>query len=187
MMRLFIALPLEKNVEEELGRIISTLKQKGGSVKWVKPENIHVTLRFLGDTDEGLVDRIKSEIDAAVASHQQVQTAISTLGGFPNLRRPRVIWVGIEKNLEMLRKMAKDVEHRMRSLRFEKEKKSFKAHLTLGRVRNPKGLEGLAEFMESYSLEEIPLLFDRIVLFKSTLTPQGPIYERLHEAMLSAE
>lgn len=186
-MRLFIALPLEAPVKDALGRIITLFKQKGGSVKWVKPDNVHLTLRFLGETDENLVNEIKQQIDEAVKSHRQVQTSIATLGGFPNLNRPRVIWVGIEQNIEALAKMARDIEHRMRSLGFEKEKKQFKAHLTLGRVRHNKGLENLTDFVKDYRLEEIPLLFDHIVLFKSTLTPQGPIYDRLHEAKLSAQ
>jgi 2'-5' RNA ligase len=186
-MRLFIALPLELSVKDALGKIISLFRQRGGPVKWVKPENVHLTLRFLGETDENLVSEIKKQIDEAVKSHHQVQTSITTLGGFPNLNRPRVIWVGIERNLEALGKIAKDVEHRMHSLGFEKEEKQFKAHLTLARVRDPKGLESLTEFMKDFRFEEIPLLFDRVVLFKSTLTPQGPIYHRLHEADLSAQ
>lgn len=185
-MRLFIALPLKEHVKDQLDKLTATLKRHGGSVKWVKADNIHLTLRFLGETEENLVEKIKEHIDEAVKSHRQVPTSITTLGGFPNLNRPRVIWVGIEENIEALRKMARDIEHRMRDLGFEKEKKPFKAHLTLGRVRHPKGLENLTGFMSDYRLEEMPLLFDRVVLFKSTLTPQGPIYDRLHEAMLSA-
>lgn len=183
-MRLFIALPLEKSVKDELDKLIATLKRQGGPVKWVKAENIHLTLRFLGETNDNLVSDIKHHIDEVVNTHRKVQTSINNLGGFPNLNRPRVIWVGIEQNLDALRKMANDIEHRMRSLGFEKETKPFKAHLTLGRVRDPKGLDNLTNFMKDYRLEEMPLLFDRIVLFKSTLTPQGPIYERLREATL---
>ena len=183
-MRLFIALPLETSVKDALGGIISDLKSHGGPVKWVKPDNIHLTLRFLGETDENLVSKIKTEIDAVAAAHTQVTTSISKLGGFPNLGRPRVIWVGIEHNLELLSKMARQMELKARELRFEKEKRAFKAHLTLGRVRQPRGLERLTEAMQAYVLEEIPVQFDRIVLFKSTLTPQGPIYDRLHEAVL---
>jgi len=183
-MRLFIALPLEAQVKDALGKIISDLKRHGGPVKWVKPENIHLTLRFLGETDENLVSKIKTEIDAVAAGHAQVRTSISRLGGFPNLNRPRVIWVGIEHNLELLSKMARQMELRARTLRFEKESRAFKAHMTLARIRQPRGLESLTKAMEGYVFEEIPVHFDRIVLFKSTLTPQGPIYERLHEAAL---
>jgi len=183
-MRLFIALPLETPVKDALGGIISDLKRHGGPVKWVKPENVHLTLRFLGETEESLVSKLKTEIDAVAAAHTQVTTSISKLGGFPNLNRPRVIWVGIVHNLELLAKMARQMELKARELRFEKEKRGFKAHLTLGRVRQLRGLENLTAAMENYVFEEIPVHFDRIVLFKSTLTPQGPIYDRLHEASL---
>lgn len=183
-MRLFIALPLEPRVKDALGKIISDLKRHGGPVKWVKPENIHLTLRFLGETDERPLGKIKTEIDAVAAAHAQVRTSISRLGGFPNLNRPRVIWVGIEHNLEPLSKMARQMELKVRTLGFEKESRAFKAHLTLGRVREPRGLENLTKAMNDYALEEIPVHFDRIVLFKSTLTPQGSIYDRLYEAKL---
>ncbi|MEW6412770.1 MAG: RNA 2',3'-cyclic phosphodiesterase [Candidatus Zixiibacteriota bacterium] len=184
MMRLFIALPLEKSVKDRLGQIIAELKSKGGSVKWVKPDNTHLTLRFLGETDEKLLPRIKSEIDAVASGHAPVTTSISIIGGFPNLSRPRVIWVGIGKEIEALSKMARQMELKIRTLGFEKESKPFKAHLTLARVREPRGNEHLFSYLQEYQLDEIPAHFDRIVLFKSTLTPQGPIYERLHEAML---
>ena len=183
-MRLFIALPLENSVKTALGSIISDLKPHGGSVKWVKPDNIHMTLRFLGETDEKLVDKIKAQIDEVAGQHRRVHTSISTLGGFPNLNRPRVIWVGMERDIEHLAKMAHQLELKIRTLGFEEESKSFKAHLTLARIRNPHGLESLLGPLRDYQLNEIPVNFDRIVLFKSTLTPQGPIYDRLHEASL---
>ncbi len=185
MIRLFIALPLEKPVKDRLGQIIADFKQKGGSVKWVKPENTHLTLRFLGDTDEKLLAKIKTEIDAVASTHPPVATSINIIGGFPNLNRPRVIWVGIEKEIESLAKMARQMELKIRTLGFEKESRPFKAHLTLARVREPRGNERLFEYLQGYKLEEIPIHFDRIVLFKSTLTSQGPIYERLHEAPLT--
>jgi len=183
-MRLFIALPLEQSVKSALGNIISDLKPHGGSVKWVKPDNIHMTLRFLGETDEKQVDKIKAVIDEVAGQHHCVDTSISKLGGFPNLNRPRVIWVGMEKDVDYLAKIARQIELKVRTLRFERESKAFKAHLTLARVRDSHGLNNLVDCLRDYRLEEIPVSFDRIVLFKSTLTPQGPIYDRLHEAVL---
>ncbi len=183
-MRLFIALPLGSSVKTALGSIISDLKPHGGSVKWVKPENIHMTLRFLGETDEKLLGDIKEVIDEVAGQHHRVETSISKLGGFPNLNRPRVIWVGMEKDIDHLAKVARQMELKIRTLGFEEESKPFKAHLTLARVRAPQGLNNLVGHLRDYRMEEIPVSFDRIILFKSTLTPQGPIYDRLHEAML---
>ncbi|HUV30693.1 MAG TPA: RNA 2',3'-cyclic phosphodiesterase [Acidobacteriota bacterium] len=184
MMRLFIALPLTRPVEEQLGRIISLCRQTGGPVKWVVPHNVHVTARFLGDTEQARVPSLKTVIDEVSAQFRTIASAIDRLGGFPNLNRPRVIWAGLGENTETMANLARQIELRVRKLRFEPEKKSFRAHLTLGRVRSSRGIEELTAFLQSYKFEAIPIQLDRICLFKSTLTPTGPIYERLHEALL---
>ncbi|MFQ5453768.1 MAG: RNA 2',3'-cyclic phosphodiesterase [Candidatus Zixiibacteriota bacterium] len=184
MIRLFIALPLEKKVKDELGEIIVILKQKGGSVKWVNPKNIHLTLKFLGDTEEHLVDEIKEQINVAAEKYEPVQSGISHIGAFPNLNRPRVIWAGIEKNKDILMRIAGILDKKMNKLGWERETRKFKSHLTLGRIRNLKGLENLTGYLKENQLKEIALIFDRITLFKSTLTPTGPIYDCLHEVKL---
>lgn len=185
-MRLFIASPLNREIENRLGVIIDELRQKGGRVKWVDPKHIHLTMRFLGETEEARVEKITREIDRIAADFSSANTSINQLGGFPNLKRPRVIWVGLDESAEPLAKMARQLELGMRQLRYEKEK-PFRAHLTLGRVRDPNALDDLAIYLEKYRFEPIPVVFDRVVLFKSTLTPNGPIYERLHEAKLGEE
>ncbi|MDH4158526.1 MAG: RNA 2',3'-cyclic phosphodiesterase [candidate division Zixibacteria bacterium] len=185
MMRLFIALPLPREAEEELGRIIFLLKQKGGSVKWVTPKNIHLTMKFLGDTEENLVDSINEQIDAIARDFTPVETAITRLGAFPNLSRPRVIWAGLDKNIEVLAEISGKVEAAVESLGFEREERSFKAHLTLGRVRQPAGLGNLTNYIKSLDVPEMSFRMDQLVLFRSTLTPRGPVYDRLHEAVLA--
>jgi 2'-5' RNA ligase len=187
MIRLFIAMPLGDQAEQKLSNIIAECREHGGSVKWVRPENIHLTIRFLGDTDESLIEKLKQLIDEVVTEFSPVETTIDQLGAFPNLKRPRVIWTSISSETETLAKLARQVELRVRKLRFEADKKSFKAHLTLGRVRKPQGLDDLLSFLEKYTVEPIPVRFDRLVLFQSTLTPQGSIYKRLHEAVLTEE
>ncbi len=184
MIRLFIAFPLQKEVAEKLGEIIALLKNQGGRVKWVTSQNIHLTARFLGDTDERLVERLTALIDDTAAKYDSVDSMIDRLGAFPNLVRPRVIWAGLRDNTEVLAKVARELELSVRKLRFKPEKRGFNAHLTLGRVKDTSGVGDLTAYMQDFNLEEIPLTFDRLTLFKSTLTPQGPIYDRLHEAML---
>ena len=184
MLRLFIALPLPQEVEIELDRLLGLFRPKGPEVKWVPAKNIHLTVKFLGDTEEKLVDKIKAAIDDVVAGYQPFESSLDRVGGFPNLNRPRVIWIGGSQPIDEAALMAKDVDRRMHELRFEKEKRPFKAHLTLGRVREGRSVAALAAYLESFKLEPIPLKLDRLVLFKSTLTPKGSIYERLHEAML---
>ncbi len=184
MMRLFIALPLEKAVEEHLSRLITTLKQKGGQVRWVAPKNIHLTVRFLGDTEDDLVPELSKLIDNTAADFTPVQTRIDHLGAFPNLHRPNVIWVGVNDNTDILAELANRIEAGVRQLGIKPDSKPFKAHLTLGRVKDSRNLTSLTNFIQDHKFAPAPLLLDRIVLFKSTLTPQGSIYDRLHERAL---
>ncbi len=184
-MRLFIGAPLEAEIEAYLGRIISDLGASGRGIKWVRPENIHTTLRFLGDTDESLIPKLTALIDRVATSHSPVQLELARLGAFPNLKRPRVFWAGVRGPVDDLAGIARQLELGVRKLRYEPEKKKFRAHLTLGRVRDHRQLGDICNRCEEYEVEPRPLLLDRIVLFKSTLTPDGPIYERLYQAPLS--
>ena len=187
MMRLFIALPLPSRIENELAEIQIRLKAQGGNVKWVQSKNIHLTIRFLGETDEKLVEPISTEMDSIAASFAPVETVLTSLGAFPNLNRPRVIWAGLSGGIDIMSDLAKNMERAVRRLGFEPEKKRFKAHLTLGRVRDRGNLDDLMAFMRSLEVKEVPFRFEQLVLFKSTLTPKGPIYDRLHEVTLGIE
>jgi RNA 2',3'-cyclic 3'-phosphodiesterase len=188
MMRLFIALPLPREIEEELGRIIFILKQKGGGgrIKWVAPKNIHLTVRFLGDTDEDKLPAIREAIQRIASKYPVVECAVDSLGAFPDLKRPRVFWTGLSGGIEFLNSIAADMEEEMRRLGFPPEDKKFKPHLTLGRVKESYGLDDLAAYIRNYRVAALPFRLDKLVLFKSVLTPQGPIYSRLLEANLKS-
>lgn len=188
-MRLFIGLPLPHEVESELGRIIAHLKTQGGRVTWVAPENIHMTVRFLGETDDARVPKLTALINEVAQHLRPAHLQIDRLGGFPNIHKPRVIWAGVTpgSDVDRLEKMARHVELEVRQMRFGPDQKGFKAHLTLGRVKDPSNLQQLASVLGSYRVDPIKVHLDRLVLFKSTLTPQGSIYERLHEAILGEE
>ncbi len=187
MLRLFIAMPLPHEVEVELDRLLGLLRPKGPDVKWVAAKNVHLTIKFLSETDEELVPKIKTAIDQTCAGYQPFESVIDQVGGFPGLKNPRVIWVGGSQPIEAAARMAAEIDRRMHELGFEKETRPFKAHLTLGRVREGRSVAVLSSFLESFELTPIPLKLDRLVLFKSTLTPKGSIYERIHEAVLGQE
>lgn len=183
-MRLFIAMPLPLQIEEALGKIILALKQSRSNVKWVDSGNIHLTLKFLGETDEKKVDNIIEGIKRVGVGHKTVKSRLEGLGGFPNLRKPRIIWAGLSEGVDILAKIAADIENEMEKLNFEKENRPFKSHLTLGRVKDTFGLAELTRAIENYKGRPEDFILDKIVLFKSTLTPRGPIYERLFELEL---
>lgn len=183
-MRLFIALPLPQEIVQFLGNIVADFRQKPGKVKWVNPKNIHLTLKFLGETDNGKVEAISRSIKNTAGKHPSINNIIDKIGGFPNLRRPKVIWAGLTDNIDKLEDLASDIDSEMTELGFEKETRKFKSHLTLGRVKDNRDMSDLAKYLESYQIQPMAVLFDKIVLFKSTLTPAGPIYERMFEAGL---
>jgi 2'-5' RNA ligase len=185
-MRLFIALPLPTEIEEMLGAIIFALKQKRGRIKWVASKNIHLTAKFLGETEDSKIDKIKASITDLISDFPPARCTIDTLGGFPNLNRPRVIWAGLSGQIDILREISTATEDKMAHLGFEKENRQFKPHLTLGRVKDNRNIRDLVEYIKEYQINPAEFAFDRLVLFKSVLTPQGPIYTRLHEAFFKA-
>jgi 2'-5' RNA ligase len=186
MIRLFIAWPLSPEVEQELGRIEFLLKQKGGRVSWVAPKNIHLTARFLGDTDEKLVVNLKDLIDSVAEKPHAVSLTIDKLGAFPDMKRPRVIWAGLSGDTSPLQATADLIERAVCELGYTPEPKKFRPHLTLGRVKDPRGVEALMMAVQQFRPSPTSVVLDRLVLFRSTLTPQGSIYERLHERVVGA-
>lgn len=185
MIRLFIALPLTKKVEDKLNDIISQMEPYGGRVKYVKPENIHLTLKFLGNTDDKILDDIKKRIEKAASSFKPIKTKLSHLGTFPNWYQPRVMWVGMDDSTEKLSKLADKIDASMEPLGWERENKIFRSHLTIARIKDMNELGKLIYFARNFKFEQVPITFDRVTLYQSTLTKQGPIYKVLHEVKLA--
>lgn len=183
-MRLFIAFPLEDAVTRRLGEVVGEFERHGGPVKWVEPKNMHLTARFLGETPDAQVEQLSRVVTSVAGKGIVVRTVIQQIGGFPNLHRPRVIWVGMDAEVNKLVPIAAEVERQVQQLGFAAETKSFKPHLTLGRVREGVKIGNTLDYLMRYQLTPIPVQFERIALIKSTLTPRGPVYETLHEVKL---
>ena len=142
---------------------------------------------LIGNKFSITLKNLDMQVVEAMETTGQAAVLLEKIGGFPNLRRPRVIWVGMEKNVDFMTKIATHVELAMQDIGFEAETKRFRAHLTLGRVKDPRQINDLAAYLQDYKFDPIPIHFDRLVLFKSTLTRTGPIYDRLHEAVLGVK
>lgn len=180
MIRLFIALDLPKEVKTYLSQIIEDMKSKGANIKWVTADNIHLTMKFLGNTEPSKVDLIKNALNNTIKITKPIETNLSILGGFPNLNKPRVIWIDIEKNRELIIRTAKDIETSLTDVGFETENKKFTPHLTLGRVKDLQNFEILDSYLQNLQLKPFDFIFESLSLIKSTLTQQGPIYKKLH-------
>lgn len=185
-MRLFIALPLPDSAKSVLGGMINNFRPLSRLVKWVDADIIHLTIKFLGETKPELVEPIKKALDRVGPNYKSTACAIDRPGAFPNLKRPRVFWAGLSGEREILENLAKHVDLEMHALGFEKESRPFRAHLTLGRVKQEGRMDELSRAVENFRLTPEPILFAELILFKSTLTPDGPIYESLHRVPLGS-
>lgn len=183
-MRLFIAVDLNSQNKDALTGLQARLKKADADVKWVAPENIHLTLKFLGQVQEEKAPKIISGIKESIAGFKPFSLEIVSLGAFPSLKYPRVIWAGIEKGKENLEKLAERIETAMLKLGFPEEKRGFSSHLTLGRVRSAKNKDRLCRQISLASFPALPQDIASVNLYQSRLTPQGPIYEKLAEASL---
>lgn len=182
--RSFIALELNNSIKAELTDLQSRLKSAKPDAKWVEPASMHLTLKFLGYIN--ISEDIKNAIDAIAAHHKEFELSLSHLGGFPTLLYPRVLWVGIDKGQSQVEKLAKGLEEKLVRLGFPKEVKQFSSHLTLCRMRSRRGGAKLVSKIKALDFKPSAKCFiNKIGLFQSTLTPNGPIYTPLHSAALS--
>lgn len=189
-MRTFIAIALPKNTRDSLAQLQEQLKKTGADVKWVEPENIHLTLKFLGEIDEQKLSRISEVIKDIAGNKKSFSVRISSLGAFPKISSPRVIWAGIEKegNSE-IKKIAEELEEKLVKLGIPKEERPFSSHITIGRTRSTLNRQNLIQelkIMEDVSAaENLEFPVTKITLFLSTLNPSGPVYKVLKEADLT--
>jgi RNA 2',3'-cyclic 3'-phosphodiesterase len=185
-MRVFIAIELSGEIREALAQTQSHLKYSGADVKWVEKENIHLTLKFLGEITEEKAKNIKDILDETAKLTKSFEISIKDIGAFPKIDYPRVIWVGLDRGADESRALAENIDERLSRIGFQKEIRPFAAHLTIGRVRSPKNKEALKEKIESYQLSAFSCqLIQSIAMFQSKLSPKGPTYTKLHESILT--
>lgn len=183
-MRTFIAIELNKEIKEALSGIQKKIKTMPEDVKWVAPHNIHLTLKFLGEVDEAKIPKIIQSIKEAAIQFKPFRVALADIGVFPNLKFPRIIWIGIEEGKEKLEELAKFLENLLARLKFPKEKRSFSPHLTLGRIKSLRSKDAFCAKINEVRVEKLRQEIQSIILFKSTLAPGGPIYEKIAEVNL---
>jgi RNA 2',3'-cyclic 3'-phosphodiesterase len=187
--RSFLAFELPPEIKDQVRRISEELKKSKLDVRWVKPENIHLTIVFLGDVHEGDVSAIGREVEKVCSGFHPFDFRLKGLGVFPDRRRPRIFWVGFDGELERVASFKDTLCERLISFNIKEEKRQFKPHLTLGRFRNPGRADAkLDEILAKHEGFSSPAFnVKELILFKSDLKPQGPIYAKLEAWELSMD
>lgn len=171
MIRLFVAVDLPENTKEELGRICFGLP----GAKWVPPDQLHLTLRFIGEVDGGLFREIREDLEHVEARGFPMR--LQGLGYFPPRQEPRVLWVGMEKS-ELLLQLRKRVDRQLAQLGVPPEKRNFSPHITIARLRETP-LVRLTNFLSGNALFSLPeFQVDSFYLYSSILTPKGAIHQQ---------
>jgi 2'-5' RNA ligase len=184
--RAFIAAVLPADVRAAIGRLQQALTPQRLNLRWVKPANIHLTLKFLGDIGEGRVAAIKQVVGDLARQQPPLRLAATGLGVFPGPQRPRVMWVGLVGDTGPLAALAKDVEAALADVGFAPEQRPFKAHLTIGRFKKEGPCGDVAGALAAHrQFEGGAFTVTGLHLFRSQLRPEGPIYTDLAEFYLA--
>jgi 2'-5' RNA ligase len=180
-MRVFIAVDLPNEIRKSLADVQHELLPSSGSVRWVAPESIHITLKFIGEIPEKRLEDIDAELTGF--TWKPFNITVRGVGFFPGNRSPRVFWAGLEA--PTMKDMAEEVDARMERLGFDKEKRAFRPHITLARARDNRIDSSLVTASEAYQEYDFgSFLADRVFLFQSTLKSSGAVYEKLKEYLL---
>ena len=182
MIRSFLAIELPATIQRKIGEIEGDLKATSGDVRWVNPQKIHLTLKFFGNIEESKIDSIVEAIEGPLRRTEPFPLTVRGTGAFPNLKNPRVIWMGLIDGKAILVPLQREIDASLEKVGFQPEDRPFRPHLTLGRVKSNRGKHDLIRGVEKYREEEIgEFQADKVILFKSDLTPSGSMYTRLRE------
>jgi 2'-5' RNA ligase len=185
LIRSFLAIELPEAIRRKIEEVQKDLKLSHADVRWVSPEKIHLTLKFFGSIDESRIDPIVKSIGGPTQTSSPFSLAVRGMGAFPHLKNPRVIWMGLVDEKEILPSFQRELEKELRKIGFESEDRPFHPHLTLGRMKSNQGRDELIGRMEKYREEQFgDFQVEKVVLFKSDLRPSGPIYTPLKELRL---
>ena len=174
--RSFLAIELDEELVPKILDVQKEFKKTNANIKYVPSQNMHFTLKFFGNIDLDMVEDISSAVEKVIKNYSSFDLNIKNCGCFPNKKVIKVLWLGLEEG-SPIKDLQKDLDKEFKKLGFKKEK-NFISHLTIGRVKSPKNKKEIQETIERLEKIEIgQMTVSKISLKKSTLTPQGPIYE----------
>jgi len=186
-LRSFIAIDVEeKTIIEKIIEIEKKLQETGALLKLVEPENLHITIKFLGEISEKELPLIKKILEKNAELFEPFEITLEKLGAFPSISHPRVIWVGISQNKDKVTSLANKISADLERAGFRREERAFHPHITIARVKrqNSRLKKEITQYQNSVFGR---MIINNIRLKKSTLTPQGPIYTTIFEIPIKKE
>ena len=183
--RVFIAVPLDPALRDAAAGLRRRLDATADLLRWVPPGNLHLTLKFLGEIAERRVARVKEAVREAARRSEPFTIRLTGAGAFPSVRRPQVVWVGVGDGSEALVALARDLDAALRRLKFPRERRPFRPHLTVARAKHARPLPDLSGPLSGLEgLDVGTQSVDTVVVMESQLHPSGAIYRPLEEVGL---
>jgi len=179
-LRAFIAIEMPGLVADAVRRSQQALQKDGIRLRWVRPENVHLTLRFLGDISAATIQAVREAMERSVFGRQPFFLRLSGIGVFPGLKHPKVIWLGLQGQVDLLDDLYRNLSAFLAEQGIPRAERPFKGHLTIGRAKGRLDSENLeAVLLRQAAFETDDFAADSICLFKSDLTPGGAVYTPL--------
>lgn len=178
-MRCFIAIDIPEDIKRSIECVVEKADHQSKGVRWVPLENIHLTLKFLGEVKEELIPEIEKRLAAICIKHSIFNICIRSIGAFPNFKYPNILWVGIDES-EELKRLYEDIEESLSELGFEKEGRQFSPHLTIARIKDKKGIDLTLKVLSSFKDTFFGNInVKEVLVMKSILKPTGAEYSKV--------
>jgi len=185
LIRSFIALYPDPDASREIAAFLDRLARKNSRIKWEKPGQVHITLKFLGDVHTYALDALQRRLESILHGSGNVEALLDSTGGFPNLREPRIIWLGFSRTVPRILEIQKAIEDECELQGLPREGKRFTPHFTIGRVKSRDGLADLENDLASCSFQAVPVRAAAVRIMQSTLTPNGAIHRERASIILT--
>lgn len=182
--RAFLALNASAAAQSKIAGIIDELSMVKSDVKWEPKDKLHVTLKFLGDVEEPVLKNLAEDLKYELSNFGQFEIRYKTLGCFPNIRLPRVVWVGAEDREKKIFALNKTIEAKAKMFNFENESNRFHPHVTLGRVKGSRGLDEVMEILKTFEFDDIVDTASEVYIMKSLLQKSGSVYSIIDKIIL---
>jgi len=184
-LRLFVAMDVPDGLRQSLGKAMEETAASATGLQWVRPENVHFTMKFLGNVEEEKLPALKKSLRDLADSQAATDISIGGYGVFPSARRARVFWLGLKDGTEQLKELARKLDKRMARLGFPAETRPWAAHVTLARLRQPRDVTEMLEAWEDQpGIKETAWRGEELVLYRSVLDRTGPVYAALERFKL---